>query len=66
MESWFVIALLSLALLMTVMRLVHQVRVVRALKRLLHRVLTLWRKPNASPLSAPLDDFADDDHRLRQ
>jgi hypothetical protein len=40
MESWFIIALLSLALLVTVMLLVHHVRLVRALKRLLRRLLT--------------------------
>ena len=65
MESWFVIALLSMALLVAVMRLVQQVRLVRALKRLLHRVLAHWRKPHASSSMASADDPARDDHWLR-
>ena len=47
MESWFIIALLSLALLVTVMLLVHHVRLVRALKRLLRRLLTYGRTSHA-------------------
>ena len=48
MELWFVIALLSLALLIAVALLMHHMQLVRALKRLLQRLLALWSQQNAS------------------
>ena len=61
MESWFLIALLSLALLIAVVLLVHHVRLVRALKQLLRRLLTLWSKQHAPPdpdfCDLPRDDL---------
>ena len=66
MESWFVIAPLSLALLVAVMLLVHHVRLVRALKRLLRRLITLGRNTNA-PTQDPSIHHADtDDTGLRK
>ena len=41
--SLFLIACLALALLLTVVALVHQVRLRRALERLLQRLLEVWR-----------------------
>lgn len=43
MELWIVIALLLIALVMTLLVLVRQIRLQRALRRLLARLLNLWR-----------------------
>ena len=56
MEPWFLIALLCLALLVTVTLLVHHVRLVRALKRLLLRLLSLGRTHHADPPDPFVDD----------
>ena len=56
MEPWFLIALLCLALLVAVTVLVHHVRLVRALKRLLFRLLSLGRTHHAGPPDPIVDD----------
>ena len=43
MELWIVIALLLIALVTTLLVLVRQIRLQRALRRLLTRLLNLWR-----------------------
>ena len=43
MELWIVIALLLIALVTTLLVLVRQIRLQRALRRLLARLLKLWR-----------------------
>ena len=43
MELWIVIALLLIALVTTLLVLVRQIRLQRALRRLLARLLNLWR-----------------------
>ena len=60
MESSFLVALLSIALLFAVMRLVHEVRLKKSLKRLLRHLVTLWRKRHVSDLSPSVHDAADD------
>jgi hypothetical protein len=47
MELWIVIALLISALTVTLLALVRQVRLARALRRLIVRLLTLWRNRHA-------------------
>jgi hypothetical protein len=46
MEASFLVGLLALALLVSVVALVRQVRVQWALRKLLMRLLTRWRNPN--------------------
>ena len=46
MEALFLVGLLALALLVSVVALVRQVRVQWALRKLLMRLLTCWRNPN--------------------
>lgn len=43
MEPWFVVALLIMALVATLLALVRQIRLQRALRRLLSRLLHLWK-----------------------
>ena len=64
MEPWFLIALLCLALLISVTVLVHHVRLVRALKRLLFRLLSLGRTHHAVPPDPIIDDPDPHDRRL--
>ncbi len=52
MELWIVIALLLIALVTTLLVLVRQIRLQRALRRLLARLLNLWRTRNAVHLPA--------------
>lgn len=47
MELWLVIALLVIALTVTLLALVRQLRVTRGLRRLLIRFLNLWKKRHA-------------------
>ncbi len=47
MELWIVIALLLCALVATLLALVRQVRLVRALRRLVVRLVNFWRKRSA-------------------
>ena len=47
MELWIVIALLISALTVTLLALVRQVRLARALRRLVVRLFTLWRNRHA-------------------
>lgn len=47
MELWIVIALLISALTATLLALVRQVKLVRALRRLVLRLVTLWRNRHA-------------------
>ena len=66
MDSWHVIGLLSMALLATAMCLSHQVRLVRALKQLLHRVLILWGKKDVPELNTHNGDHDVDHSGLRE
>ena len=47
MELWTVIALLVIALTTALLALVRQLRVARGLRRLLLRLLTLWKQRHA-------------------
>jgi hypothetical protein len=47
MELWIVIALLICALTVTLLALVRQVRLARALRRLVVRLVNLWRNRHA-------------------
>lgn len=47
MELWIAIALLISALTATLLALVRQVKLARALRRLVIRLLNLWRNRNA-------------------
>lgn len=47
MELWIVIALLVIALTVTLLALVRQLRVARGLRRLLIRFLNLWKQRHA-------------------
>jgi hypothetical protein len=47
MELWIVVALLISALTATLLALVRQVRLVRALRRLLVRLVDHWRNRHA-------------------
>jgi len=47
MELWIVISLLVIALTVTLLALVRQVRVARGLRRLLLRLLHLWKQRHA-------------------
>ena len=53
MELWIVIALLLIALVTTLLVLVRQIRLQRALRRLLARLLNLWRTRYAAHRPAP-------------
>ncbi len=48
MELWIVIAMLLIALVTTLLVLVRQIRLQRALRRLLARLLNLWRTRHAA------------------
>jgi len=47
MELWTAIALLVIALTTALLALVRQLRVARGLRRLLLRLLTLWKQRHA-------------------
>ncbi len=47
MELWSVIALLIIALTATLLALVRQLRLTRALRRLVVRLVNLWRNRHA-------------------
>jgi len=53
MELWIVIALLLIALVTTLLVLVRQIRLQRALRRLLARLLKLWRTRYAAHRPVP-------------
>lgn len=53
MELWIVIALLLIALVTTLLVLVRQIRLQRALRRLLARLLNLWRTRYAAHRPVP-------------
>ena len=53
MELWIVIALLLIALVTTLLVLVRQIRLQRALRRLLARLLNLWRTRYAANRPTP-------------
>lgn len=53
MELWIVIALLLIALVTTLLVLVRQIRLQRALRRLLAHLLNLWRARYAAHRPVP-------------
>ena len=64
MELWIVIALLLIALVTTLLVLVRQIRLQRALRRLLSRLLNLWRTRYADNRPSAFTDPADLPGRL--
>ena len=64
MELWILIALLLIALVTTLLVLVRQIRLQRALRRLLARLLNLWRTRYAAHLPASSTAPADPIGRL--
>jgi hypothetical protein len=64
MELWIVIALLLIALVTTLLVLVRQIRLQRALRRLLSRLLNLWRTRYAAKCPSAFTDPADLPGRL--
>jgi hypothetical protein len=60
MELWIVIALLLIALVTTLLVLVRQIRLQRALRRLLTRLLNLWRTRYAAHRPVPSATAAPD------
>lgn len=64
MELWIVIALLLIALVTTLLLLVRQIRLQRALRRLLARVLNLWRTRYAANRPVPSATASDPIGRL--